>query len=98
VLTDCVLSRVLGAKWHREAQLAEVLKRGSVIKRGTTRSEVERIFPNLDGGLQSVHSTRYYVPPGILVVVSYALKGGQPRPTDPVKGPIMVSFGPASTD
>ena len=63
---------------------AEALK--EVIVPGLLRSCVENWLPERDGGLSSIGAVRYYLDPGVKVLVSYEPSQPEPR----VKGSIRI--------
>jgi hypothetical protein len=46
------------------------------IKQGTLRSEIEKVFPEQDGGLSGPSETRYYVGSEVMVAVPFDQTGG----------------------
>jgi hypothetical protein len=67
-------------------RLREIAKMAIKIRRGTLRSDVEKMFPEEDGGISGPGSTRYYVGSEVMVEAPYAQSRGVTR----VSGPLRV--------
>ncbi len=81
-----------------EERFAEVQKLAASIRLGTTRSDVEKVFPNEDGGF-SGGTTRYVMGSEVIAEVPYDSSGGGFRsPENKVRGPIRVYKGRPSVD
>lgn len=73
-----------------EPLLADTRALAKSVERGTTRAEVETLFPQEDGGLSALTSSRYYRAAEVMVKVPYEVGGGGGRGMDRVKGPLRV--------
>jgi hypothetical protein len=62
----------------------------SKIKQGTARADIEKMFPQEDGGLMGSGSTRYYLGSEVMVEVPYDRVGGSWNPQNKLNGPIKV--------
>jgi hypothetical protein len=62
----------------------------SKIKQGTTRADIEKMFPQEDGGFMVSGSTRYYLGSEVMVEMSYDQTGGAWAQQNKLNGPIMV--------
>jgi hypothetical protein len=76
-----------------EGRLREVQRLAPGIKVGTTRADVEKMFPELNGGLCDVGIGCYYVEPEVRVDVPYDDTGGFWSPANKVVGPVKVYQG-----
>ena len=72
---------------QREKQVKAIV---AVLEPGLPRQCVEKWFPEKDGGLVGLTTTRYYVEPGIKVEVPYELRGAKNSDRDVINGPIRV--------
>lgn len=63
----------------------------SKIKQGTTRADIEKMFPQEDGGLMGPGSARYYLGSEVMVEVPYDRTGGSWNPQNKLNGPIIVN-------
>ena len=75
---------------HEQARVAHVTALAATILPGMSRADVERIFPNEDGGLQGGSTTRYYEEPEIMVEVPYDETGGAWSKSNHVTGVVRV--------
>ena len=73
-----------------EERRGEVQKRVAQIRIGMTRSKVEKIFKQRDGGINGSSSTRYYEGAEVMVEVPYDRTGGAWSPQNRVNGPVIV--------
>ena len=73
-----------------EEQMALAQKLAGAITPDTTRADVEKIFPQSDGGLVSSERGRYYFGSEIMVDVPYDANGGPFQPENRVNGPLRV--------
>jgi hypothetical protein len=62
----------------------------SKIKQGTIRVDIEKMFPQRDGGVSAPNSTRYYLGSEVMVEVPYGQTGGMWKPQNRLNGPIRV--------
>jgi hypothetical protein len=62
----------------------------SKIKQGTIRADIEKMFPQEDGGLMGSGNTRYYLGSEVMVEVPYDRTGGSWNPQNKLNGPIIV--------
>jgi len=62
----------------------------SKIKQGTIRADIEKMFPQEDGGLMGSGSTRYYLGSEVMVEAPYDQTGGTWKPQNKLNGPIRV--------
>jgi len=60
------------------------------IKRGTSRGEIEKVFPQEDGGLSGPSETRYYAGSEVMVAVPFDQTGGAWKSQNRVNGTIRV--------
>lgn len=73
-----------------QARMALAQKLAGAITPNTTRADVEKIFPQSDGGLVSSERGRYYFGSEIMVDVPYDANGGPFQPENRVNGPLRV--------
>ena len=73
-----------------QKKLAQVNMIVSTIKIGTTRQEIEKIFPKQDGGLQSLSNVRYYEDPDVMIEIPYDDTKGVGSKYNQVNGTIKV--------
>ncbi len=73
-----------------QKKLSQVNKIVSEIKIGTTRQEIEKIFLQQDGGLQSLSNVRYYEDPEIMIEIPYDDINGVGSKYNKVSGAIKV--------
>lgn len=79
-------------------RLAATRRQAARIKIGTSRSQVERLFPSKDGGLMSSDITHYYVGNGVMVDVPYDERGGPWKAQNRVRGPLRVYLSSFHSD
>jgi hypothetical protein len=72
-----------------DQRLAEARLLAAAIKPGTTRADVQKVFPLQDGGLMST-TTRYYLGSEVMVEVPFDSTGGFWKPENRVNGLIKV--------
>lgn len=72
---------------HKMAQVKKVI---STIKAGTTREEIEKIFPKMDGGILSSSNTRYYEHPYVMIEIPFDDTRGVWNKMNKVNGIIKV--------
>jgi hypothetical protein len=60
------------------------------IRMGTTRADIEKMFPLQDGGLSISSSTRYYLGSEVMVEVPFDPTGGAWKSQNRVNGPLRV--------
>jgi hypothetical protein len=75
---------------RHEAVLEETKALAARVEPGTTRADVEKLFPQEDGGLSGPTATRYCREPEVMVEVPYDQNGGNWKPTNHVNGPLRV--------
>jgi hypothetical protein len=80
------------------ARLAETRRQATRIKIGTSRAQIERLFPSQDGGLMASVVTRYYVGNGVMVDVPYDQRGGPWKAQNRVRGPLRVYLSSFHSD
>jgi hypothetical protein len=60
------------------------------IRLGTSRADIEKVFPQQDGGISGPSSTRYYAGSEVMVEVPFDQQGGAWRSQNRVMGPLRV--------
>jgi len=73
-----------------EERLREAKEVAASIRIGTTRKDIEKIFPQQDGGLTGPESTRYYFRSEVMVEVPFDQMGGALKQENKVNGPVKV--------
>ena len=73
-----------------EERLAVAQELAEAVPIGMTRAQVEKIFPQSDGGIVSSDQGRYYFGSEIMVNVPFDTSGGPFQPENRVKGPLRV--------
>ncbi len=73
-----------------EERLALATKLADAITLGTTRAQVEKIFPQSDGGALGSDRGRYFFGSEVMISVPYDTNGGPFRPENRVNGPLRV--------
>jgi len=68
-------SEVARVATHK-AKLEEVKKKASQVSVGMTRSEVELLFREKDGGVQGPSVSRYYEHPEVMIEIPFDQTGG----------------------
>lgn len=71
-------------------RLREATILAAAIRRGTPRSDVEKVFPEEDGGISGPGSTRYYLGSQVMVEVPYDQSGGRWQRGNRVRGALRV--------
>lgn len=74
----------------RAERLAVAQKLADAVPLGMTRAQVEKIFPQSDGGLISSGEGRYYFGSEVMIDVLYDASGGPFQPENRVSGPLRV--------
>lgn len=88
-LLSTVSSQSQVAPTHEE-RLALVRKLAEAVTPSMTRAQVEKIFPESDGGAVGSDRGRYYFGSEVMVDVPYDTNGGPFRPENRVRGPLRV--------
>jgi hypothetical protein len=70
----------------REERLEAAREIASRVTVGTTRADVEKIFPKQDGGISGPFSSRYYLGAEVMVEVPFDTAGGNWKRTNRVSG------------
>lgn len=73
-----------------EERFREAKKVAVSVRIGTTRKDIEKIFPQEDGGLSGPGSTRYYLGSEVMVEVPFDQTGGAWNQENKVNGPVKV--------
>jgi len=73
-----------------EQRIQQARRLVSKIKQGTIRADIEKMFPQQDGGLSGPGSTRYYLGSEVMVEALYDQTGGAWKPQNKLNGPIRV--------
>ena len=73
-----------------EERMALAQKLAGAVTPGMTRADVEKIFPQPDGGLVSSGQGRYYFGSEVMVNVPFDANGGPFQPENRVNGPLRV--------
>lgn len=73
-----------------EERLREAQRLAVTVRPGTLRSDIERIFPQEDGGTSGPGATRYYLGGEVMVEVTFDQTGGPWKPGNRVTGPLKV--------
>ena len=81
-----------------EIRLQEVQSLAATIAPGTTREDIDRVFPQEDGGVSDSRATRYYLGSEVMVEVPYDQTGGNWKPENRVTGPVKVYRSSMHTD
>ena len=84
---EASLSRATPSRTER---LAVAQKLADAVPLGMTRTQVEKIFPQSDGGLISSGEGRYYFGSEVMIGVPYDTNGGPFQPENRVSGPLHV--------
>jgi len=74
---------------HR-IRLLEAQRLAAAVRMNTARKDIEKIFPQMDGGLERLGSTRYYVGSEVMVEVPFDQTGGAWNQENRVNGPLKV--------
>lgn len=74
----------------RAERLAVAQKLADAVPLGMTRAQVEKIFPQPDGGLISSGEGRYYFGSEVMIDAPYDASGGPFQPENRVSGPLHV--------
>jgi hypothetical protein len=72
---------------QRRAQIEEIVLN---IKQGTSRGEIEKVFPQEDGGLSGPSETRYYAGAEVMVAVPFDQSGGNWNSQNRVNGMLRI--------
>ena len=73
-----------------EERLALATELAEAVTPGTTRAQVEKIFPQSDGGAVGSDRGRYYFGSEVMIDVPYDTNGGPFAPDNKVAGPLRV--------
>ncbi|HEY3268758.1 MAG TPA: hypothetical protein VGM37_17715 [Armatimonadota bacterium] len=84
-------SRVRTDAMTHEERMRWAERMAAAIRPGTTRADLEKVFPQRDGGLSGPNSTRYYAGAEVMVEAPFDTTGGAVKPTNRVSGSIKVT-------
>lgn len=73
-----------------EVRFREAKKVAASVRIGTTRKDIEKIFPQEDGGTSGPGSTRYYLGSEVMVEVPFDQTAGAWKQENKVNGPVKV--------
>lgn len=73
-----------------EERFREAKKVAASVRIGTTRKDIEKIFPQEDGGASGPGSTRYYLGSEVMVEVPFDQTEGAWKQENKVNGPVKV--------
>lgn len=88
--TGTVLSSQARAIPTFEERFQQAQQLVATIRPGTTRADIEKVFPQEDGGASGPDNTRYYLGSEVMVNVPYDQTGGNWKPQNKVRGPLKV--------
>ena len=74
----------------RTERLAAAQRLAEAVPLGMTRAQVEKIFPQSDGGAFGPDQWRYYFGSEVMIAVPYDTSGGPFQPENRVNGPLRV--------
>jgi hypothetical protein len=85
------MSHTLSASDARHRiRLLEAQRLAAAVRMNTARKDVEKTFPQKDGGLSGPGSTRYYLGSEVMVEVPFDQTGGAWSRENRVNGPLKV--------